>query len=154
MSLRETLERNTLLLGFLRGMHHQPAQIRVPAAGLVGLAVAVVKHIHAGGALQGQRLVDDGGRMYGKVKRLRAAGGRLSDHDIARANFVEGEITLAGLSATLVLSVVDPNSEVGASLLPQLYDARLITMTQYKMLFKGEERPQAMLGLPMCRNGR
>lgn len=84
--------------------------------------------------------------MYGKVKALRSRGTRLSDHDIGRAPFVEGEVTLAGLGSTLVLTVVDPNSQVGSSLLPQLYDARLITMTQHKMLFKGEERPQGDAG--------
>lgn len=84
--------------------------------------------------------------MYGKVKRLRSAGKRLSDHEIGRAQPVEGEVTLAGLGATLVLTVVDPNSQVGGSLLPQLFDARLVTMTQHKMLFKGEERPQGDAG--------
>jgi hypothetical protein len=86
------------------------------------------------------------GRMHGKVKALRSRGARLSDLDIGRAQFVQGEVTLAGLGATLVLTVVDPNSQVGDSLLPQLYDARLITMTQHKMLFKGEERPQGDAG--------
>ena len=45
-----------------------------------------------------------------------------------------------------MLTVNNPNSQVGDSLLPQLYDARLITMTQRKMLLKGEERPQADAG--------
>lgn len=80
--------------------------------------------------------------MYGKVKRLRVAGKRLADHDIARAEYVQGELTLAGLGATNVLTVTDPNSQVGASLFPSLYDARLVTMHGTKMLFKGEERPQ------------
>lgn len=84
--------------------------------------------------------------MYGKVKQLRSRGARLSDHDIARAQHVAGEVTLSGLGASLVLTVTDPNSQVGDSLLPQLYDARLITMTQHKMLFKGEERPQGDTG--------
>lgn len=84
--------------------------------------------------------------MYGKVKQLRKRGARLSDHDVALAHHVEGEVTLAGFRATLVLTVVDPNSQVGDSLLPQLFDALLITMTQHKMLFKGEERPQGDAG--------
>lgn len=84
--------------------------------------------------------------MYGKVKPLRSRGVRLSDHDIGRAQHVVGEVTLAGLGATLVLTVTDPNSQIGDSLLPQLYDARLVTMTQHKMLFKGEERPQGDAG--------
>ncbi|MDK6077952.1 hypothetical protein [Massilia varians] len=84
--------------------------------------------------------------MYGKVKRLRAAGKRLSDHDIARAQHVEGEVTLAGLGNTLVLTVTNPNSQVGESLFPMLYEARLTTMHGTKMLFKGEERPQGDAG--------
>lgn len=84
--------------------------------------------------------------MYGKVKRLRAAGKRLSDHDIARAQYVEGEVTLTGLGGTLVLTVKDRNSQVGESLFPQLFEARLITMHGTKMLFKGEERPQGDAG--------
>ncbi|QOY95603.1 hypothetical protein IM543_07050 [Massilia sp. UMI-21] len=42
--------------------------------------------------------------------------------------------------------MVEPNSQIGDSLLPQLYDARLITMIEHKMLFKGEERPQGDAG--------
>jgi hypothetical protein len=84
--------------------------------------------------------------MYGKVKRLRERGLRLPDRDIGKAVFVQGEITLAGLGGTLVLEVKDPNSQVGESLFPRLYDARLITMHGDKMLFKGEERPQGDAG--------
>jgi hypothetical protein len=84
--------------------------------------------------------------MYGKVKRLRERGARLSDRDIGQAPFVQGEITLAGLGATHVLAVKDPNSQVGDSLFPRLYEARLITMHGDKMLFKGEERPHGDTG--------
>jgi hypothetical protein len=84
--------------------------------------------------------------MYGKVKRLRDRGVRLSDHDIGRAHPVEGEVSLAGLGTTLVLEVRDPNSQVSQSLFPKLYDARLISMHGSKMLFKGEERPQGDAG--------
>lgn len=84
--------------------------------------------------------------MYGKVKRLRERGARLPDRDIAAAAHVEGELTLAGLSTTVVLEVRDPNSQVGAGLFPALYDARLTTMHGNKMLFKGEERPQGDAG--------
>ena len=84
--------------------------------------------------------------MYGKVKRLRAVGKRLSDLDISRAQHVDGEVTLTGLAGTLVLAVTDPNSQVGDSLFPMLYEARLISMHGTKMLFKGEERPQGDAG--------
>jgi hypothetical protein len=65
--------------------------------------------------------------MHGKVKRLRERGQRLSDRDF-------------------VLQVKDPNSQVGDSLFPRLYEARLTTMHGDKMLFKGEERPQGDAG--------
>jgi hypothetical protein len=84
--------------------------------------------------------------MIGKVNRLRNQGKRLSDQDIGRSQFTAGEIRLSGLGDTLVLTVTDANSTVGASLLPQLFEARLTTMHGSKMLFKGEERPQGDAG--------
>lgn len=84
--------------------------------------------------------------MYGKVKRLRERGTRLSDRDIASSAHVEGEVTLASLGPVLVAQVRDPNSQVGTGLLPQLYEARLTTMHGNKMLFKGEDRPQGDTG--------
>ena len=84
--------------------------------------------------------------MHGKVKRLRNQGKRLSDQDIARSQYVEGEVIVAGLGDTTVVTVTDPNSTVGASLLPQLFEARLTTMHGAKMLFKGEERPLGNAG--------
>lgn len=80
--------------------------------------------------------------MYGKVKRLRENGRRLTDREIAQAQFVQGEVRLVGLAMAYVLEVKDPASQVGQSLFPALYDARLITMHGDGMLFKGEERPQ------------
>lgn len=84
--------------------------------------------------------------MYGKVKRLRAAGKRLTAQDIARAEYVAGELTLAGLGTTTLLTLKDPNSQIGDSLLPDLYEVRMTTMHGNKMLFKGEERPQGDAG--------
>lgn len=84
--------------------------------------------------------------MYGKVKQLRNRGVRLSDHDIGRASFVQGEVTVYGMAGTIMAAVVDPNSQVGEPLLPPLYDAKLVTMNSYGMLFKGEERPQGDKG--------
>lgn len=84
--------------------------------------------------------------MYGKVKRLRDRGRRLADHDISQAPFVQSEVTLVGLSTTYVLAVNDPGSQVGESLFPRLYEARLVTMHGNKMLFKGEERPEGDSG--------
>nr|WP_314540171.1 hypothetical protein [uncultured Massilia sp.] len=80
--------------------------------------------------------------MYGKVKRLRERGRRMNDREIAQAPFVEGELKLVGLAMSYILEVTDPTSQVGQSLFPTLYDARLVTMHGDGMLFKGEERPQ------------
>jgi hypothetical protein len=80
--------------------------------------------------------------MYGKVKRLRERGRRLSNREIAQAPYVEGALTLFGLQNTFVLEVKAANSQVGPSLFPTLYETRLISMHGGGMLFKGEERPQ------------
>jgi hypothetical protein len=84
--------------------------------------------------------------MYGKVKRLRHQGMRLPDREISQSSFVQGELTLAALASTYVLDVKDPSSQVGDSLFPRLYEARLVTMHGDKMLFRGEERPQGEAG--------
>ena len=84
--------------------------------------------------------------MYGKVKRLRDRGARLSDQDIARAHFVEGEVTVAGMGGTLLAEVRDPNSQTAASKIPALYEVKLTSMHAGKMLLKGEERPQGSAG--------
>lgn len=84
--------------------------------------------------------------MFGKVKRLRASGKRLSSHDIGRSEYVEGEVRVYSLAGVIVASVSNPDSQVGGSLLPDLYDAKLVTMNEHGMLFKGEERPQGDTG--------
>jgi hypothetical protein len=84
--------------------------------------------------------------MYGKVKRLRDRGARLSDHDIARAVPVEGAVVVAGIGGTLMAEVRDPSSQVGTGLLPPLYEVRLLGMHNGKILLKGEERPQGNAG--------
>jgi hypothetical protein len=80
--------------------------------------------------------------MYGKVKRLRERGRRMSNREIGQAPHVEGELTLAMLRSTYVLEVRPRNSQVGPGLLPELYEARLVAMHTGGMLFRGEERPQ------------
>lgn len=84
--------------------------------------------------------------MFGKVKRLRAGGKRLSTHDIQRADYVEGELRVYGLAGVIVASVSKPDSQVGEPLIPLLYDAKLISAHGNGMLFKGEERPQGDAG--------
>lgn len=84
--------------------------------------------------------------MYGRVKRLRARGKRLSDHEIASAPAVAGEVRVYGMGATMQASVTDPNRQVGDPLVPLLYEARLTTMHGPGMLLKGEERPQGDAG--------
>ena len=80
--------------------------------------------------------------MCGKVKRLREGGRRLSNRELARAPYVEGALTLFGLQNTFVLEVKNPNSQVGPSLFPTLYEARLVSMHGGGRLFRAEERPQ------------
>lgn len=84
--------------------------------------------------------------MYGKVKRLRERGTRLSDNDIARVVPVEGAIVVAGIGGTLMAEVRDPNAQVGAGLIPPLYEVRLLGMHNGKILLKGEERPNGAGG--------
>lgn len=84
--------------------------------------------------------------MYGKVKRLRNRGQRLSDRDIGQAQFVEGSVRVYGLGTCIVATVTDPASQVGDSLLPMLHEAKLTTLTDGGMLLKGEERPQGDSG--------
>lgn len=84
--------------------------------------------------------------MYGKVKQLRRGGKRLSDHDIARAEYIEGEVRVYVMAGIIMANVSDPNSQVGEPLLPALHDAKLVTMNGYGLLFKGEERPQGDAG--------
>lgn len=80
--------------------------------------------------------------MHGKVKQLRERGKRKSDREIGAAQFVEGEVRVYGVGMSTAATVTDPNSQVGAPLLPILYEARLVTMQSTSMLFRGEERPQ------------
>lgn len=84
--------------------------------------------------------------MYGKVKRLRERGQRLSDREIGQIQFVEGAVRVYGLGGCIVASVTDASSQVGDPLIPLLYEARLTTMTDAGMLLKGEERPQGESG--------
>lgn len=80
--------------------------------------------------------------MYGKVKRLRDRGRRLSNREINQMPAVEGALTLAAVRSTYVLQVRRHDSQVGPGLLPELYEARLVAMHTGGMLFRGEERPQ------------
>jgi hypothetical protein len=84
--------------------------------------------------------------MFGKIKRLRQQGRRLSDREIGAAQPTEGEVRVYGLGNSIVASVSDRNAQVGAPLLPDLYEVRLITMNGAGMLLKGEERPQGDTG--------
>jgi len=54
--MREPRELDPFLFRLLPGVPHQPAQVRVPTAGHVGLSVNVAEIIHTGRALKRQRL--------------------------------------------------------------------------------------------------
>jgi len=84
--------------------------------------------------------------MRAKVKRLRERGQRLSDHQIAAAVPVEGEVRVYGMGGAIQATLTDPVSQVGDPLIPVLHEARLTTMHGPGMLLKGEERPQGDKG--------
>jgi len=84
--------------------------------------------------------------MYGRVKRLRERGQRMSDREISQAPFAEGAVRVYGLGGVIVAAVTDPASQIGDPLIPLLYEAKLTTMTDGGMLLKGEERPQGDAG--------
>lgn len=84
--------------------------------------------------------------MRAKVKRLRERGQRMSDHQIAAAVPVEGELRVYGMGGAIQASLTDPHSQVGDPLIPILHEARLTTMHGPGMLLKGEERPQGDKG--------
>lgn len=84
--------------------------------------------------------------MRAKVKRLRERGQRMSDHQIAAAVPVEGELRVYGMGGTIQATVTDPASQVGDPLIPILHEAKLTTMHGAGMLLKGEERPQGDKG--------
>lgn len=80
------------------------------------------------------------------MKQLRRGDKRLSTQDIQRANYFEGEVRVYGLAGAIVASVSKADSQVSDPLLPLLYDAKLVSMHDRGMLFKGEERPQGDAG--------
>ena len=80
--------------------------------------------------------------MYGKVKRLRDNGRRLSNREINQMPAVEGALTLAAVRSTYILAIRRVDTQVGPGLFPDLYEARLVAMHTGGMLFRGEERPQ------------
>jgi hypothetical protein len=55
--------------------------------------------------------------MYGKAKRLRDRGARLSDQDSGRAPFVEGIHHRRGMDGTSIAEVSDPSSQTGGGLI-------------------------------------
>lgn len=70
----------------------------------------------------------------------------MSDNEIGRTPFVEGEVRVYGLGPPTVANLIDSGSQVNNELLPTLYDVRLTTMHGPGMLLKGEERPQGDKG--------
>ncbi len=83
--------------------------------------------------------------MLAKVKLLRQRGQRMSDNEIARAQFVEGELVVHGMAGMILAELQLPGNQVADPLLV-LYEARLTTMHGAGMLLKGEERPQGDKG--------
>lgn len=83
--------------------------------------------------------------MIAKVKLLRQRGQRMSDNEIARATFVEGELVVHGMGGMILAELQRPGNQVAEPLL-MLYEAKLTTMHGPGMLLKGEERTQGDKG--------
>jgi len=77
--------------------------------------------------------------MKVSVKPIRQHGARLSDQQIASLQATDGYLSLYGLGTTLQISLYD-GSAAQVPLIPDLYDARLVSMHGNKMLFVGIER--------------
>jgi hypothetical protein len=86
--------------------------------------------------------------MYVKVKRLRRQGQRLTDKEIANAQPIEGELSMAGHQWTLerVVSLRNRNDTVSPPLIPDLCRVELIGLLYGKMRLRGIERPQGEQG--------
>ena len=69
----------------------------------------------------------------------------MSDHQIAAAAPVEGELVVHGMRSMIMAEVQRPGTQVGDPLLV-LYEVKLTTMHGTGMLLKGEERPQGDKG--------
>lgn len=78
--------------------------------------------------------------MKVQVKPLRNRGARLSDQQILSMQPVEGVIRLYGLGTTLQITVSAHDDQQFKPLIPDLYDARMVTMHGNGMLFFGLER--------------
>lgn len=77
--------------------------------------------------------------MKVSVKAIRQQGVRLLDPQIASLSPTEGYISLYGLGTTLQISLYANNARP-EPLIPDLYDARLVSMNNAKMLFAGLQR--------------
>lgn len=76
------------------------------------------------------------------VKPLRKNGVRLSDQQIASLVPLEGDVTVYGLGTTTQATLREPNNHVSPPLLPDIYDARLKTMGNDRMLIWGIQRTE------------
>lgn len=77
--------------------------------------------------------------MKVSVKPVCQHGARLFDQQIASLPAVDGYLSLYGIGTTLQLSLYD-GSGMQVPLIPDLYDARLVSMHGSKMLFAGIQR--------------
>lgn len=78
--------------------------------------------------------------MKVQVKSLRNRGARLTDYQIAALIPSEGALRLHGLGTTLQITISAHDDQQGKPLIPELYDARLVSLHGNKMLFAGIER--------------
>ena len=77
--------------------------------------------------------------MYSIVKRLRHCGRRLHNRDISASPGVRGELAVAIVGYRPEAKIYDPNDQQRRPLIPELRDAKLVTMTPTGMLLYGTE---------------
>lgn len=78
--------------------------------------------------------------MLVKVKILRRHGVRRSDREIGADAGTDGNLTLYQSSGSCELKLFADDGSRQEPIIPMLFDARLVTMHNNKMLFQGLER--------------
>jgi hypothetical protein len=78
--------------------------------------------------------------MRVRVKLMRRRGVRLPGRDIANSPTFEGELSAAYVRQHFFASLRDPQSNVNAAVLPDLYEAVLIGLGSDLLILRGIER--------------
>jgi hypothetical protein len=91
--------------------------------------------------------------MYSIIKRLREGGERRSDRDISSDPGTIGHLTVFAVKGVSVASLHAAGSTGSDDpLIPMLFRAKLCTLHNDRLLFKGYERPVGQEGVDSDRN--